>query len=373
MLVLVMGHRLALARALEKLEIPYLLWSEKPVLNKLKAGKVILSEFPTTKEEVLEQILDGFNITHVIAAVEKSVIPASNIRLWFKLKRNPHNLILKCTDKYKMKSYLFEKNIPMTEFCSGRKLSQDEIIEKVGWPVISKPRLSSGGRGIMFLNSKEEMALNKSSQCYYEKAITGTEGSIESFIHNNKIVFSNITEYFKNGYCNKVPGRYSEEIVEKIKNLNKDVLEALNIKWGMTHLEYYNTETGLYFGEVALRPPGGHIMDALSMAYNIDSWELFIKVELNLLDNCEVFQKSFSSTVLIHPGEGIIKKIEGVEEVQSLKSIQKFKLNIKVGDTIGKREGVGQNYGHAFFCNESSAELDKDLNKFYSKLKIHLV
>ena len=367
-----MGHRIALSRALEKLEIPYILWSEKPVLNKLKADKIILGEFPVSKELAVEQISVTLDITHVIAAVEKAVIPGSNIRLWFKLKRNPHSLILKCTDKFKMKSYLFEKNIPMTEFCSGRKLSQEEIIEKVGWPVISKPRLSSGGRGIMFLNSKEEMIQNKSSQCYYEKAISGTEGSIESFIHNNTIIFSNITEYFKNGYCNKIPGRYSEEIIRKIEELNSNVLEALNIKWGMTHLEYYITDSGLYFGEVALRPPGGYIMDALSMAYDIDSWELFLKVELNLIDNCEVSQRSFSSTVLIHPGEGVVKKIEGVEDVKSLKSVQKFKLNIKVGDTIGKREGVGQNYGHAFFCNESSVELDKDLNKFYSKLKIHL-
>jgi hypothetical protein len=372
MLVLVMGHRLGLSRCLERLDIPYLLWTDKAVKNKLHTNQIILKQFPLSKDEVCESILNHSEITHVIAAVEKSVIPASNIRLWFKLKRNPHNLILKCTDKYKMKTYLQEKNIPMTEFCSGRKFSPEQIIEKLGFPVVSKPRLSSGGRGIFFINSLEEFIKNKQSECYYEKAIIGTEGSIESFISNNKIVFKSTTQYFKNGHCNKIPARYSKEVEDKITKLNADVIEALNIKWGMTHLEYYITEAGLYFGEIALRPPGGFIMDIISMVHGIDSWELFVKTELNILDEIEISQNQFGSSIIIHPEQGRVESIEGEEEIKKLKSLKSLKLNLKPGDIIAKREGVGQNYGHAFFCHESADQLDKDIDHFYSIFKINL-
>ncbi len=370
MLVLIMGHRLPLARCLEKLQIPYIVWTEKPVLNKLSAIQSVIKDFPVSREEVINTLNDGSKITHVIAAIEKSVIPASNIRLWFKLKRNPHNLILKCTDKYRMKSYLLDKNIPMTDFCSIGKHSNEDVINKLGWPVVLKPKLSSGGRGIMFLSSEEELNTYKSRDYYYEKAINGKEGSIESFIVDKEIVFSNITEYFKKGSCNKVPARYSEIVKAKIIKLNREVISALNIRWGMTHLEYYIVEDDIFFGEVALRPPGGYIMEALAMVYNFDAWELFIKVELDILKDEEFQQKNFGASIVVHPPGGLVTKIEGEEEIRKLVSLKEFKLNLKVGDLIGKRESVGQSYGHAFFCHESAANLDQDIDSFYSLLKI---
>jgi len=361
MLVLVMGHRLPLARTLERLKIPYIVWSEKPLKNKLCSEQIIVSSFPEQKEDVYDKVSEYSEITHVIASVEKAVIPASNIRLWFKLKRNPHNLILKCTDKLKMKTYLLEKNIPMTKFSSSRKISSEEAIERLGFPIVSKPKLSSGGRGISFLRSREEVELAKTSSCYYEEFIEGTEGSVESFIVDNEIVFSNITEYYKNGLCNKVPGRYSDELNAKIRELNRSVVKALNIKWGMTHLEYYITDSGLYFGEIALRPPGGYIMEIISKSYNIDAWETFILVELGLYASNKVQLESYGSSLLIHPEKGTVASIEGVEDIKKLESLDHFKLNLKVGDVIGKRQGVGENFGYAFFSNSSAKKLDQDI------------
>ena len=39
-----MGHRLGLARAIEKMNISYVLWATKPVLNTLKADNIIIND-----------------------------------------------------------------------------------------------------------------------------------------------------------------------------------------------------------------------------------------------------------------------------------------------------------------------------------------
>jgi hypothetical protein len=369
-----MGHRISLARRLETMGIPYLLWTEKPVLNKLHAKKIIIKKFPAQKSEICDLVPEYAQITHVIAAVERSVIPASNTRLWFKLKRNPHSLILKCTDKYRMKKYLYEKNIPMTEFCSVVKneLDKEHLIDKFGWPIVCKPRLSSGGRGIEFIQTLEGLFKHKASEYYYEKAIVGKEGSVESFIHNGEVIFTNITEYFENGHCNKIPGRYSKEILGKIKTLNTAVLQALNIKWGMTHLEFYITEKDIFFGEIALRPPGGFIMDLLGISYGFDPWELFIRVELNLVESELVTQPCYGASVIVHPIAGVVKSIKGEDQVKKLVSLRKFKLNIKPQDIVKKREGVGESYGHVFFGHEDPKQIDQDIDTFYSTFKIEI-
>ena len=103
----------------------------------------------------------------------------------------------------------------------------------------------------------------------------------QGWLHVNKQEAEiNVTEYHRIGHCNLVPAHYSEKELELIHELNRRVIKALKIKWGMTHLEYYLTDEGILFGEVALRPPGGHIMDCMSIAYDVNIWDHFIDVEL---------------------------------------------------------------------------------------------
>ena len=56
MLVLILGHRQPLARAIKRLNIPFIVWSPKPIKNKIAADQIIISEFPKEKDDVLNSI-----------------------------------------------------------------------------------------------------------------------------------------------------------------------------------------------------------------------------------------------------------------------------------------------------------------------------
>ncbi|MCB9024821.1 MAG: ATP-grasp domain-containing protein [Bdellovibrionaceae bacterium] len=373
MLVLLLGHRQGISKVLTEMNIPFLVWSIKRIKSPLKALKIIEAPFPKTKEELKKALESQAPITHVIAGTEEAVIPATKARLWLEARRNPLSLIIRCTDKLKMKEFLQDKNINMTEYMSAStELNPAHILDRLGKPLVAKPRKSSGGRGLKFIRCESEIDTVKSKDFIFEKAIHGSEGSVESFISNGKIQFTNITEYLQIGHCNLVPGHYESEFKNQVLELNKKVIEALNIQWGMTHLEFYKTPKKILFGEIAIRPPGGYIMEAMKLAYDVNFWELFVKIELNINAFPKINFVNYAASMVIHPPPGRVVEISGIKEVEALSSLKKLKLKLKVNQEVFQRLGVGQDHGYALFSHPEKVQLQNDLYAFQEILKIKM-
>lgn len=371
MLVLIMGHRRGISKVLENLGISYVVWNDKAVLGKLSTKKIIIKPYPETRDRLLLEVSQ--EVTHVIAGTESAVIPASKARIWLDARRNPHSLILRCTDKFLMKEYLSKKDIPMTPFARAKSGARPEaFFDKLGKPLIVKPRKSSGSRGVAVVSDPKEFSKYVTQKMILEKKVEGREGSVESIIQNGEIHFTNITGYKTIGHCNLVPGHYGEDLKKEILELNQKVIKALKISWGLTHMEFYETSSGILFGEVALRPPGGYIMECIGEAYNHDFWEFFVKVELGIEIEKPLKQKMFTAAIVMHPSQGVVAEIAGLEFVKSLQSIKKIKVKVKIGDEVSKRAGLGEDVGHAILSNSSREKLLDDLDAYKNKFKIIL-
>jgi len=372
---LIMGHRRGLSRALEKLDIPYSVWNAKPVRSKNKAKELIQAPYPEDKH-VMEQKFPSFEkITHVIAGSEDTVFPASKVRRWVGARRNPQTAVIRCTDKLSMKHFLSSRGVPMTDFlASGPQISKKEVIETLGTPLVVKPRISSGGRGLVKYENENEIPEAFELGLILEKNIQGKEGSVESFVCDGKITFQNVTKYRKIGHLNLVPGDYSRDELTAIHSLNETVLHELGIEWGISHLEFYVTTDGVLFGEVALRPPGGYLMEAMAIAYGANFWEIFARVELGLspLFPSEFTgdRKLFAASAIFYPSPGRVCEIRGLESVSNLKSLKKIRIKAEFGEIIDERQGVGQDYGYALFGSESFEQLSSDLDALGSQFEI---
>lgn len=369
MYVLVLGYRQGLAKALKDMKIDFIVWSSKKVMYSNGSFEVIHKDYPNSKEEFLKTTPNLSSISHVIACVESSVIAASNIRFWLDLNRNPHSVILRCTDKLQMKKFLSQKNIPMTTFCDASVDESSKIVSTLGFPLLAKPKLSSGGRGIEKIDSETKVQSFKAEDYYFERIIDGSEGSVESLIVDSEIIYSNITEYYKNGICNKVPAQYDMSTKKRILDLNKKVIDALGVKWGMTHVEFYICERGILFGEVALRPPGGYILNLLSLIHDQNFWKLFVQVELQMT-NIKIKKASrFAASIILYPEEGVINKVSGTDDLD-VTSLVHLSVKLKKGMVVGKRDGVGQDYGYALLISDSKELLNKDVEKFNKSFKV---
>ncbi len=364
--ILITGYRQQLAKAIFKLGIPYSIVSEKPIKTKPRGvDEIIITPFSQIHPERGVEGLDlKHTPTHVIAGTESGVFPAAVLRRIYNARRSSQTLLTRCTDKTEMKRYLSKYEIPMAGFISHRSsLTAEELANSLGLPVVVKDRKNSGGRNVVIAKTLEELRPLLAPKRLYEQFLDAVEGSIESFTENGKIIFSSITEYHTTKVANIVPAGYQPDEIERIQSLNFKVIKALNIKWGLTHLEYYRTPNGLLFGEVALRPPGGYIMELIKGAYDFDPWDVFVRVELGIsVDSLPDKPSRVCGTVLLHPGEGIVENVSQPDQAD-YPTLSKATIKVTKGDRIHPRYGVGEDVGHCVFCAEKYLDVNKDIVK----------
>jgi len=364
--ILITGYRQQLAKAIEKLGIPYSILAEKPLkVRPVGAEEIMIMPFSNIKKGMNISDLNLSKMpTHVIAGTESGVFPAAILRRLFNARRSTETLLKRCTDKMEMKKYLRHHKVPMAKFVTHRKgIKAQEIINNLGLPVVVKDRKNSGGRNVVIAKSVEELRPLLAPQRLYEQFLRAAEGSIESFVENGSISFTNVSEYHTIKLANIVPAGYAADEIERIHALNRQVIKALNIKWGLTHLEYYRYPDGVLFGEIALRPPGGYLMELMNRAYDFDSWEIFVKVELGLpLDNLPTQANHYCGIVLFHPGAGTVNSISKPNK-DDYPSLVKTSIKVKAGDQIAPRQGVGEDVGYCILSANNHAELNQDMLK----------
>lgn len=373
--VLVIGPRRGLVDVLQRRRIRFSIWQEKP-FSWPDAERLITAPLLKSPDRIRQTVRNEFatsRYTHIIAGTESALYPAAIARRLLGARSSSTTTALRCRDKLAMKNYLFAFAIPMTAFMAESSATDAATVFKVlGRPVVRKNRKSSGGRTLQIIHTESELILQRGNRNILEKYVSAPEASIESFVNNGRIQFTNLTDYHEKGFTNFIPAAFDPELATAIQKLNRRVIGALKISWGITHLEVYLAEKGLLFGEIALRPPGGYIMNAMRHAYDFNPWEAFLAMEL---DEPFAFPDSplaFAAVEVLHPGAGTVTAIRGESEVRSHPAIREFRLKTAPGDQITLREGVGQDTGYLLHASNSPAARQQLHTTFRQQLRIEV-
>jgi len=355
--------------ALEKREIPFLLWSPTPVKRKSLKIPPLVQPFDT----LFEASTLSPPITHIIAGTESAVYPASLLRRTLGARSSPTTLIRQCHDKLEMKRYLRQHTIPMTHFLEENpSKSAERYFKELGSPIVIKERTLSGGRGIKLVSSAEEFNRLRGRSKIYEAFIQGNEMSVETFIQDGEIKFLNQTQYYVKGSVNLTPAHLPPMLTSQLFELNRRIIRALKIEWGVTHVEFYSTKNGPLFGEIAVRPPGGYIMELLKLAYRFDPWDALIQMELGNSYPFPTQAQKWAASYVIHPGAGLLEEIKGWDEIQKLSSVKHARMKAKPGNSIQNRHGLGEEIGHILFCNPDREVLIKDVDRTLELLQFKM-
>ncbi len=348
--VLVIGPRRALVDVLRAREIPFAVWREKAGFPIGDAEQVVTAPLWNTTSKLKQIISEAFgsgHYTHVIAGVEAAVYPAAVARRVLGARLSPVTTALRCRDKLAMKDYLSEYDIPMTDFMAESSArSAAEAFARLGSPLVRKRRKSSGGRGLELIHREQDLVLRRDGRNILERYVSAPEASIESFVKDAGIRFVNTTRYLEKGHVNFVPSALDDAVLESMQALNRRVIEALKINWGITHLEVYLADNGILFGEIALRPPGGYIMNAMQHAYAFNPWAAWLAMELGEDFDFPDHAAAYCCVEVFHPGAGHVAAIRGDELVRNHAATREFHLKIQPGDIISKRESAGQDIGY---------------------------
>lgn len=355
-LVLVGGRDAALEAALRMGHRVVLISDRKP-LRRRRAQLVALIEVeweassldaPAWVGEVAEQLQRlPEPVAAVLAATERAVLPAALLRKALNLPGNSPECAQACRDKVVMKERIRAAGLPCADFSLVTdRTTPTGLIRQLGLPLVLKPTDSSGARGAVIAKTQLDVESHFAPGLLAESFVHGLEMSVESVVANNKILFTNITEYLLPLWANVVPATLPAPMRKAVHELNRAAIRALGIRQGMTHLELFLTPVGPIFSELAVRPPGGHLMQLLELAYGFDPWRTVIDVELGAKPVLPESAHTFSGMWLLHPGAGIVKHVHGVRATKAITGVTEVACRVSPGENLSARAGSGESAGH---------------------------
>lgn len=364
--VLIVGYRPGISDSLTRQGIAHGVWNNKPLKTSRDFTVTLIKEFPRSRDAINtigDQLRATGPYTHVIAGSEAGVYPASVLRRRLDARKSQNSIALRCHDKLVMKEHLLEYDIAMLDFLAGdRNADANEVIQKLGLPVVIKARQLSGGRDIIFADSADVLRQENKRSRILERYIDAAEFSIESFVSNRQILFQSITQYYVKKHINIIPALIEQNLRQRLYEFNRQVLKAMNISWGITHLEVYVKGEDIYFGEIALRPPGGYLMELISASYGFNSWDAQIATELDMTFEFPHHAHAYSAAIIFHPGEGVLKNVENWEQACQLPGVFQSKLKRASGDALSRRESVGEDVGYILLSHSNSDTLLENIH-----------
>ncbi len=178
-------------------------------------------------------------------------------------------------NKYAMRERLKECGISIPKYHIIESINQEIDVK---YPVIVKPTDNGGSRGVTKVAKKEElkpaikraMEFARNKKVLVEDFIDGREFSVEYISHEGRHYFLTITDKVTTGSPYFVelehhqPALISDTIVEKIKRMTVDTLNALKVYSSASHTEIKMNRNGdLFIIETGARMGGDFIASDL--------------------------------------------------------------------------------------------------------------
>ena len=236
-------------------------------------------------------------------------------------------------DKSAMKKALRDHGVPCARFAriTGAEDAR-RFVDEVGFPVIIKPVAGVGTRATWKLDDDDELAEalsklgpseQKPWQC--EEFLVGTEHSFETVTIDGRHVWSSSTDYIPGPleamntpwiqYCVVLPRE--TDSVDEFREVNQAALDALGMKAGLSHMEWFRRSDGsVAVNEVGARPPGVNIMPLMSAAYDTD----FVKAWVRLMakDEFEPPQRVRAAGSAFLKGQGPGDRVVAVDNLDEV-------------------------------------------------------
>ena len=299
------------------------------------------------------------------------------------------------TNKELMRETYVKAGIPVAP--NRRALTAEEALaaaEAIGYPVIIKPQDSFSSRGVIRVNSAEEMrakfdfamSASRSGQVLVEKFLKGPQYFSQGFVNEYELtLFAFSDRYYFDipdlflPYTNAFPAKISEERKRQMAEQFGKVIALLRPRFGHVWAEWIvDEESGeLYMVEMAIRGAGALVTtDVIPRAYGVDTQPCLIEAALGHKVEFPADQLQNRAAAffcfLVPPGRVI--QAEGVEELPKIKGVVKMDMRpIHVGDVMGPYKDKSSRFGPIVVEGETRDELDRIREEMMRTVKIRVM
>ncbi len=275
--------------------------------------------------------IDGLELTieaHTMAAAharEACGIPGTSVRTAYL-----------CRDKPSMKEVLREAGIATAQSTGASSSAEVRAFaERVGYPIILKPRAAAGASGTSRVDSDAELeralaALGASgaADIAVEEFVEGHEGFYDTISINGRPAYDFISHYYPNVLEAMRERWISPQFIstnqvdtnpdyEQVRELGLRAIEALGIGTSATHMEWFFGPKGLRFSEIGCRPPGVRAWDLYAAGNDIDIYREWANAIVHGTVDRPLSRRRAAGIVALRPDrDGTITHYDGLEDVQ---------------------------------------------------------
>ncbi len=285
------------------------------------------------EDDVIERVtqwMRGKQVDRVLANWEPLVILAARIRERWGMPGMSADTVRGFRDKELMKERVRAAGLRVPR--SRRVCNEREIraaAEFIGYPLILKPIAGAGSADTYRVGDAAELErviplMRYIAEASCEEYVEGEEFTFDTVCVEGRPVYENIASYLPKPIEMRslewispviitVRDMYQARLAPGVE-LGRNVLGALGMGTGFTHMEWFLTPKGeAVFGEIGCRPGGGHIVDQMNYTSDIDLFREWARVACWGVFEAAPSRKYNAGIIFKRAqGQGRITRIEGL-------------------------------------------------------------
>lgn len=287
-------------------------------------------------EKTVRWLQGRAKIQRLEAVVEAHVMAAAQVRENCGIPGTTVETTFLCRDKPAMKEVLRKAGVPCAQSIGSADVQEiKEFAEKVGFPLIVKPRDGAGASGTHRVTNMGELHdalvaqhVDKGRSVAVEEFIEGHEGFYDTITANGRVMHDFVSHYYPNVLEAMRTRWISPQFVAtnrldmtdsyaELREMGAKVIKALGIGTSATHMEWFYGPKGLKFSEIGCRPPGVRAWDLYAAGNEIDIYREWAMAVVHGRPSQGLSRRFAAGIIALRPDrDGRISHYDGMEEIQ---------------------------------------------------------
>jgi biotin carboxylase len=251
-------------------------------------------------------------------------------------------------------------------------------------PWLVKPVSAMGSLGVSLVRTPNEWEqamkhLGEASTSFIVECFQpGDEFSAEGlFVYNQPHILAftrkltmGAPHFVEQGHA--MPQELDQAIVRRVTQTIITALEALELTWGLFHVEFWLDNGYPVLGEVHVRAGGDYIHFMIEQVTGIELYgAVFDQLLAYPLDSSAWQPHRGAAIRYLTPPPGRVTAIQGWEKVVSDPQCQLAELNLQVGDVVGPVHSSSDRPGYILVYDKTAESANLAAERLCNRIQIH--
>ncbi len=287
-------------------------------------------------ERVVKALQRKVPIHQLESTIEAHVMCAAKVREACGLPGTSVKTTYLCRDKPAMKEALRQAGVACAQSIGSSDPEEiRQFANRIGYPLIVKPRDAAGASGTMKCNDAAELETALRSfgvaagrSVAIEEFIEGHEGFWDTLTVGGRVIHEFVSHYYPNVLDAMRHRWINPQFIatnridavsgyDELKRMGRKVLGALGIESSPTHMEWFAGPKGLKFSEIGCRPPGVRAWDLYATGNDIDIYREWAMTMVHGRASQPLSRRMSAGIVALRPSQdGRIVDYRGLGDIE---------------------------------------------------------